>query len=182
MGRERAIDAARAARASLGLGATEPIPDLLASIETRARLPIAVVPLRESTAGAYVVQPRGQLVLVNSAQWHTRARFTLAHELGHAHLGHGPVFDDVAAVTGGRRHDPKEVEANAYAAELLEPEAGVRAWWDAHREGPPSTEDVVRLAVEFGVSAEVARYRMQESGCLPSRVVARRLDQEIREG
>ena len=175
------MDAARRARAALGLGPADPVPDLLAAIEARGRLPVVVMHLREATAGAYVAAPGRAVVLVNADQWPTRARFTLAHELGHHHLRHDSVRDDVGALTRVSK-DPQEVEANAYAAELLVPEAGVRTWWERHGGGRPTLEDVVRLAVHFGVSAEVARYRMWEARCLPDPALAARLDEEIRRG
>jgi Zn-dependent peptidase ImmA (M78 family) len=175
------MDAARRARASLGLSPEEPVRDLLGAIDARRRLPVVVMPMRATTAGAYVAAPGRAVVLVNSDQWPTRARFTLAHELGHHHLRHDSVRDDVGALTRVSK-DPQEVEANAYAAELLVPEAGVRAWWERHGGHRPTLEDVVRLAVHFGVSAEVARYRMWEARCLYSATVAARLDEEIRRG
>jgi Zn-dependent peptidase ImmA (M78 family) len=173
--------AARAARARLGLGTTEPVGDLLALVEERGRIPVAVLRMAETTAGAYVVARGRPVILLNGLQWPTRARFTLAHEIGHHRMGHGPVVDDVAAVTG-RSHDPREVEANQFAAEFLMPEAGVRAWWARHGgDGPVTTEHAVRLAVAYGVSAPAARFRLQEAGCLTDRALAARIDDEIRD-
>ena len=175
------MDAARRARAALGVGPEDPIPDLLGTIDARGRLPVAVLRMRPTTAGAYVAGEGRAVVLVNADQWPTRARFTLAHELGHHHLRHESVRDDVGALTRDSK-DPQEVEANAYAAELLVPESGVRAWWAGRRGRQPTLEDVVRLAVHFGVSAEVARYRLREARCLTSARTAARLDDEIRSG
>jgi hypothetical protein len=54
----------------------------------------------------------------------------LAHELGHAVLGHGAgaspgSFDDAPRATGDRRMVPKELDANAKAVEIL---TRVRGW------------------------------------------------------
>jgi hypothetical protein len=74
------------------------------------------------------------------------------------------------------------VEANAFAAELLLPRAALERWAAEELEGQPSLEDVVRLAVEHGLSAQMVRYRLETCGVL---TVARRreqLDREIVEG
>jgi hypothetical protein len=57
----------------------------------------------------------------------------------------------------------------------------VRAWWARHGDRPVTTEDAVRLAVAYGVSAPVARIRLQEAGCLTDRALAARIDDEIRD-
>src|SRR5215207_3670900 len=81
VGRQRAMDAARRARAALGARPEDPVADLLASIDARGRLPVVVLRNPPTTAGAYVATTGRPVVLVNAAQWPTRARFTLAHEL-----------------------------------------------------------------------------------------------------
>ncbi len=179
MARPDAIAAAQAARMRLGLDSTEPVGDLLALVEDRGRIPVAVLRMRASTAGAYLVVRGRPVILVNGLQWPTRARFTLAHEIGHHRMGHGPVVDDVAAVTG-RSRDPREVAANQFAAEFLMPLAGVRDWWARHGEAPVTTEHPVRLAVAYGVSTPAAAIRLQEAGCLTDRALVARIDAEIR--
>ena len=75
----------------------------------------------------------------------------------------------------GDTRDPREVQANAFAAELLAPRAGVAAMVD----GEPDLETVVRIAARFGISAVAALYRLSTL-----RLTARydRLRREIEEG
>ena len=53
------------------------------------------------------------------------------------------------------------MQANAFAAELLAPREGVRALVAGPR---PSLEDVVRVALTFGVSTTVALFRLRTLG------------------
>jgi len=95
-----------------------------------------------------------------------RQRFTLAHEFGHAELGHAGSVDYSADVFGEGRKPPTEVQADGFAAELLAPVDGVHRWLAAIGEPPPDLETVVRLADYFHVSAEVALYRLQTARLL----------------
>ena len=61
---------------------------------------------------------------------------------------------------GGKSTDAREVQANAFAAELLAPADGVRATVD----GEPSLEDVVLIAARYGISAIAALYRLNTLG------------------
>lgn len=90
-----------------------------------------------------------------------RQRFTQAHELGHVILGHvndgrEPKRDTSFAV---RTHDPDEVAANAFAAELLMPEDYVRT--AVKRE-----QDISKLARLFDVSTTAMRFRLQNLSIL----------------
>ena len=106
-------------------------------------------------------------VLINSDKPRVRRRFTIAHELGHLALRHlhggEIVVDDI--VSGG---SPREREANAFAAGLLMPEAGVIGSWQrlqrrlGERSGP--IDWIVWLAVSFGVSDQAAAYRLVNLG------------------
>jgi Zn-dependent peptidase ImmA (M78 family) len=81
-----------------------------------------------------------------------RQRFTIAHELGHLMLHPlGEMYRDCLSARGT---DPKEVEANAYAAELLIPGWMLRAYVQA-------TIDVAKLAKVFDVSERVMAIRLQ---------------------
>ncbi len=94
---------------------------------------------------------------VNGTHAPVRMRFTLAHELGHVRCGHDAgIAVDTYETLAGRTTDSREVQANAFAAELLAPAAGVRAMID----GEPTLEDVVRIAARHGISAVAALYRL----------------------
>jgi hypothetical protein len=81
-------------------------------------------------------------------------RFSIAHELGHFVLGHPsrPPSELCGGVrsrlhTGGQRN--YELEANAFAGELLMPEQLVRQWCEV---SPVSMEIPRRIAREYNVS------------------------------
>src|SRR4051794_6667806 len=141
---------AREARARLGLDEVSPVPCVLRLVEDNAGLPVIVGALPDDVAGALYRNGAGSVVWVNGKQSVERQRFTLAHELGHVCCGHtvvGTTVDKAATLFGGT-HDPLEVQANAFAAQLLAPRDGVKTMV----QGDPSLEDVVRVAARFGVS------------------------------
>ena len=90
-----------------------------------------------------------------------RQRFTLAHELGHAVLHHGSKHIDYRR-NFSAPDDPREVEANKFAAELLMPEGEFRGVWASRY------ADRARVAAYFGVSEDAAKYRAANLG-LPDR-------------
>jgi Zn-dependent peptidase ImmA (M78 family) len=175
---EHAMREARRARAELGLGLDGPLPDLLAAVEGPGGAHVAVLELSDDVAGACLLRPGLVLLFVNGAQAAVRQRFTLAHEFGHRRLGHASVIDRPADVFG-RVRDESEVAANYFAAEFLMPDAAVRQWAAGRALG---LDDVVRLAAAYGVSAQMARIRLQTCRALRDRRLAQRLDAEIEEG
>ena len=125
----RGAKRAREARQALGLDVTAPLEDLLDVVE--AQKPVIVAALPEDVAGACV---GGELLWVNGNQYAPRQRFTLAHEFGHAWIGHdGRLEPDTVETLSGRTTNPYEVQANAFAAEFLVPKAGSRAVREASR-------------------------------------------------
>src|SRR5215210_1050256 len=111
---------ARETRAALGLEQGAPV-DVLEVAEQRAGVPVVVARLPDAVAGCCWRDGERTLLWVNGAQPLVRQRFTLAHELGHLRCGHDGMPVDSVAVVGGDTHDPREVQANAFAAELLAP-------------------------------------------------------------
>ncbi len=166
----RGAKRAREARVRWDLGDRAPLPCIVTVAERHGRVPVIVAALPRACAGACVpAGPGGERVVwVNGAQALVRQRFTVAHELGHVVCGHGAdraLVDTPATLTD--EHDPCEVQANAFAAELLAPREGVRALVAGPR---PSLEDVVRVALTFGVSTTVALFRLRTLGLAsPSR-------------
>tara|TARA_A100001391_G_scaffold204946_2_gene202677 strand:- start:3572 stop:4123 length:552 start_codon:yes stop_codon:yes gene_type:complete len=89
-----------------------------------------------------------------------RRRFTMAHELGHILLGHvksgaKPKRDNNFNANG----DWDEVDANAFAAELLMPETHVVHFLNQGM-------DISSMADKFLVSPTAMRYRLQRLGLL----------------
>lgn len=176
----RGIGRARKARAALGLPPDQPLPDVVATLEERAGVHVVVLDLGDEVAGAYLTRRDRPLLFVNGTQPTGRQRFTVAHEYAHHHLQHGSVVDDEAAL-GGRVGDPREVEANAFAAEFLVPRAAVERRFPV-RPAPVTLETVVRVACAFGVSARMARIRLATCGVLADNALRDRLDRRIQEG
>ena len=117
---------------------------------------------------ALLMYRRGRYVIgVNKTHPEKRQRFSIAHELGHFLL-HGSVFHADAEKeeglimfrddTSSRGIDPKEIEANAFAASLLMPTEMFRQVW---------TElggDTRRIAERFQVSDKAVELRKKKLG------------------
>jgi Zn-dependent peptidase ImmA (M78 family) len=174
----RGFKRARIAREELGVGDNGPLPDALDVVEGRGGAAVVVLDLGEGLAGAHLVRPAGPLLFVNGRQGLTRQRFTLAHEFGHHRIGHATMIDRPSNLMDFG-HDPLEVEANAFAAEFLIPRAAVEAWHAALGSEAVTLEHLVRLAGDYGVSAQMARYRLQTCGVLTDAARRDKLDREI---
>src|SRR3954470_22382143 len=169
---------ARQARETLGLDEVSPVVCVLALVEERAGLPVIVGAMPKNLAGALWRNGTRAIIWVNGGQSVERQRFTVAHEFGHDRCEHtGTPVDTFETLYGGT-HDPQEVQANAFAAELPAPRAGVAAMLD----GDPSLEDIVRLAAHFGISTIAALYRCNTLGLVsPARsdVLKREIDEKL---
>ena len=98
-----------------------------------------------------------QRIFVNRNDSENRQAFTIAHEIGH-HVLHAerlredPDFSIMYRAPIGGESDPVEQEANCFAANLLVP----RQFLIEYQDLPLS-----KIAVIFGVSEEVASYRLK---------------------
>lgn len=103
--------------------------------------------------GFALVDEYAPLIFVNAADFKSAQMFTLVHELVHAWIGADGVsnFDAMGPL-------PHEVErfCNAVAAEVLVPEADLRAFWKTAASGP---DIFAALARRFKVSTIVAARR-----------------------
>ena len=115
--------------------------------------------------------PAKRLILVNGAEAMSgdtptrRHRFTIAHELGHwiCHARRAEAAEPTYCRSQDVSRDTDraiEREANVFGAELLMPEAAVRAAWTAF-------PDTTRLAACFSVSALAAQWRLYSFGLAP---------------
>jgi Zn-dependent peptidase ImmA (M78 family) len=167
---------ARDTRTELGIDATAPLRCVLTVVERDLGLPVVVARLPEGIAGCCWRDGARVVLWVNGTQAAVRQRFTLAHEVGHVRCGHDhDVPVETVETIGGKSTDDREIQANAFAAELLAPADGIRATLD----GEPSLEDVVLIAARYGISAIAALYRLNTLG-LTGRYEA--LKQEIADG
>lgn len=144
------------------------LPIDLDSLAEKAGIKIKYVDDPETSGFAY--QKSGvKYIGVNSSESYVRQRFTIAHELGHMFLHRqDPLrYDPTADFVFYRDEkstmgiDPKEIEANAFAAELLMPEEAVKKeiqdmkGIDLH-----DSIAVGRLADKFGVSQAAITVRL----------------------
>jgi len=117
--------------------------------------------------------PADVVIGLNASHSVTRQRFSLAHELGHFLLHKGDVFVDAKVNFRNRLSamgvDREEIEANAFAAELLMPaemlssdfyEIFKRDNSDAH------TSLIQSLATRYEVSEMAMEFRLKNLGLL----------------
>lgn len=117
----RASTAALRVRRKAGIGSDYPcnVFDLAEDLGVEVRL--AALP---SAEGVY--SPGRPVIIVSSLRPPGRQAFTCAHELGHHVYGHGEQFDELVEERGKtRRYDPKEFEADCFAAALLMPKTAL---------------------------------------------------------
>ena len=123
--------------------------------------------LDDQLSGMAFIANDEKVIVVNSKHHQNRQRFTIAHELGHhimhydmlskgVHVDKGVLRRDVLSSTGT---EICEIEANAFAAELLMPERLIN-----HAVSTDFDLDddmaIGRLAAQFGVSAAAMSNRI----------------------
>ncbi|TLY30823.1 MAG: ImmA/IrrE family metallo-endopeptidase [Nitrospirae bacterium] len=113
------------------------------------------------------------IIGVNSAHASTRQRFTIAHEIGHLLLHRGKLFVDTSVkfrdAKSSLATDRGEIEANAFAAELLMPSDMIHL--EVQKKlGKNPTHSMQSLIEEmsesFGVSQQAMEYRLANLGIL----------------
>jgi hypothetical protein len=167
----RAVAAAR--RVLRDFGVREPAH---IDVEAMARdhgAEIVVGPLRGATARVVRFGAKASIRVSERISHPGARRFSVAHELGHLVLGHAlpkhePVSDPARFFEsacrrpigrGDRERDDPESEANAFAAELLMPDALVRRRCEV---SPVSLAPVRAIAAEFGTSIVASAVRFVE--------------------
>lgn len=129
--------------------------------------------LEDSISGMLVIKNGRVIIGVNENHHPNRQRFTLAHELGHflLHRDVSSIFIDASTIffrdgTSSDGSKAQEIEANAFAGELLMPEKQIR---EAINSQPLDAFDegaVRRLAAQFGVSAQALTIRLTRLGLI----------------
>lgn len=124
--------------------------------------------LDDDTSGLIAIRGDRAVIVINRAHHPNRKRFSLAHELGHylLHRNDGKLFVSIYRRNGisSLATDPKEVEANQFAAELLMPEEAIKQRL-VNSTVDASDEDFVRkLASEFEVSVQAMSIRLTKLG------------------
>jgi Zn-dependent peptidase ImmA (M78 family) len=155
--------------AQLGV-ARPPVP--IEKIAERLGASIAYEAFEGDVSGMLYREGDRVLIGVNSTHAPTRQRFTLAHEIAHLKLHEGqPIFIDRLVRINWRDGTSArdEVEANAFAAELLMPRKFMtREIERTVSKTPQIAPDqlIVALADTFRVSREAMRYRLVNLGVL----------------
>lgn len=142
--------------------------------EIAAKLGAAVVyeAMDRGVSGLLVRDAESTVIGVNSTHADVRQRFSIAHEIGHLvlHRGRPMVVDHVRLNLRDERSstatDYEEIQANAFAAELLMPQDLVlRALRDIDPERSGSEARLVAdLAHVFAVSEQAMEYRLVNLG------------------
>ena len=109
--------------------------------------------------GTYLRVGSAAGIAVNAARPLSLQRFTAAHELGHHELGHESHLDLEESMTDPCR-DPRELQAQTFAASLLMSELAVEALLERRGQDPDrpdlSAVDVYSISAELGVSYQAA--------------------------
>ena len=153
------------------------LPVDLDAVATSLGLRILYAELPEDVSGLLVCGPAGNFVVVQGSDHPNRQRFTLGHEIAHHFLKHQ--FAPGEHVHVDRGHyisqrgprsstglDPKEIEANQFAAALLMPSRLIRQ--EVSKLGTTHLLDhhVSSLAETFGVSEQAMIIRLTSLGVL----------------
>jgi Zn-dependent peptidase ImmA (M78 family) len=165
---------ARQAREAVGLDGVSPVPCLVEVVETDFGLPVTLSAMADGYEGACTTFDGRTALWVNHV-YAPRTRFTLAHELGHVRCEHGAFIVDTAEDMRLERTSA-EKQANAFAAEFLAPADAVEEMLDGDE---ATLEEVVAIAVHFGVSALSAYFRCSTLGRVDA---AGELERRVREG
>jgi Zn-dependent peptidase ImmA (M78 family) len=146
-------------------------------VEKIARLraaEIRYVSFEGDMSGLLAREGDGYLIGVNALDAKTRQRFTIAHELGHLELGHLEQCGEQEILVdrhfkvmlrdekSSQASDPMEIEANAYAAELLMPTSMLIAERELRSSGIDYEDDelVQTLAIRYKVSRQPITFRL----------------------
>jgi Zn-dependent peptidase ImmA (M78 family) len=115
---------------------------------------------------------------INSAHANNRQRFSIAHEIGHLILHSKPLFVDKVVGIDFRDAksslaiDREEIQANAFAAELLMPKEfiknEIRRLFSRKRKIFSKEDLISELADIFRVSSQAMEYRLNNLGLLTS--------------
>lgn len=143
------------------------VPVDVKSVAESLDLSIVEQDLEGSVSAMLVVKDGHGVIGVNANHHPNRRRFSVAHEIGHylLHRDSASVFVDAAPVffrdnTSSAGTKQQEIEANAFAAELLIPGTILREQVKHQAVDLYDDAAVHRLAREFGVSAQALTIKL----------------------
>jgi Zn-dependent peptidase ImmA (M78 family) len=152
-----------------------PVPVNVDAFASQLHIDVMYEALEQDVSGMMVTREDGSVVIVvNQEHAENRQRFSVAHELGHyfLHRDISPIFVDSKKVfyrdgvaAGGT--NPQEIEANAFAAELLMPESKIRELFPDRLSLMDMDMDMVDYAAKlFKVSTAAVSFRLIRLGLL----------------
>jgi Zn-dependent peptidase ImmA (M78 family) len=162
---------------SLELADVVPVP--VEDIAERLGLPVMATNLGEGVSGVLVTEGGRSYIGVQKADHPHRRRYTIGHEIGHHALKHhqGTVhIDKESSITfravsyrttrSAPGSEPKEVEANQFAACLLMPARLVRREAKKLTDGALADRHIPVLSTKFKVSEAAMTIRLETLGLL----------------
>jgi Zn-dependent peptidase ImmA (M78 family) len=149
-------------------------PVAVAQIARSLGIQVKQMPFDEPISGICCIRNGIAIIGINSLHVPNRQRFTLAHELAHIQLHRGLLENRVHVDTGTLRLsipmrafapitgvDDTEIEANAFASELLIPQALLHAALTGRAGDLEDDEMIQTLARRFRVTEAALRFRLQ---------------------
>lgn len=166
----RKRDAQLAAREVLKEFGVSRAPVPIERIIKARNIVLEYAPLEEELSGMAYIQDDVSIIGINALHHPNRQRFSAAHELAH-HVLHSDAIRGAIHVDKGLRVlrrdgvssegiDPLEIEANAFAAELLMPQDLLLQACDADGLDIEDDAGIEKLARKFRVSASAMRFRL----------------------
>jgi len=138
-------------------------------------LTIVLEDLGSDVSALLVTQGASSVIGVNKNHSDKRRRFSIAHEIGHhvmrhqfqsgehVHVDRGSFISE-RGTRASAGIDPKEIEANQFAASLLMPTTVVLEHVARIGRTPLSESDIKRLAKDFNVSEQAMTIRLTVLG------------------
>lgn len=163
MSAAQAREAARSVLKEHGI-TSAPVP--VDRIARQLGVRVQFAPLDNDLSGMAHIRDGIVVVGVNSLHAPNRQRFTLAHELGHVIL-HRPILESAVHVdrvllrdrNSSTGTDQQEIEANAFASELLMPTDILETMLGGRQVILDDDEEIAALAKKFRVSESAMRFR-----------------------
>lgn len=160
----------------------------------KQKIPLVFKPL-DGLLGAYLPRPVPGIIVTTKRQLSVQ-RFTGAHELGHAEMGHQASLDDesmlVRAESPDSEYDPLETAANAFATDFLLPQWLLISHAERHkwtRRNLSEASVVYQLSLRAGASYQATSLALLRHNLIGQnafdalrQVEVKRLKQELLDG